>query len=54
LAEASIEGKDLPSKYDLVQQKSRESDDPSIDDPGAEAGDDGDFIVEPLVGHSGK
>lgn len=55
LAEASIDGRDLPYMYDLVQQKSRDnSDDPSIDDPGAEASDDGDFTVEPpLLGHTG-
>lgn len=31
-------------------------DDPSINDPGAEAGDDGDYIVDapvPLLGHTG-
>ena len=38
-----------------MQQKSRDdSEDPSINDPGAEAGDDGDFDEIPLLGHTGR
>jgi hypothetical protein len=60
LAEAAIDGSPLPNNQDLVQQRSsgEDFDDPSIMDPGAEAGDDFDgYVVQenkevPLLGHT--
>jgi hypothetical protein len=51
-----VDGKELPSTYDFVQQKSTEdNDDPSLTDPGAEAGDEGEFMAEnPVLGHTGR
>jgi hypothetical protein len=54
----SHQKKESPSSDDLVHLKAKgqdEIDDPTLTDPGAEAGDDGDYIVEdPVLGHTGR
>lgn len=61
LTEAAIDGNDLPPNSDDfvgLRSKSRskaDNDDPTMTDPGAEAGGDEseDWVVPPLVGHTG-